>query len=170
MTTRFESLRRLAKTNTSPTTLAAVHIWLRDDSLYLDPPYQREYVWTQKEQDNYLLTLLAGYPTGVICIAEDTDSNYKETKWMEVVDGRQRITTLKLFFDGEIGFPMPDGSRLFYPEFTPTESRIFRNTGIDMLTMKNATEKDKLNFFYRVNFGGVPQSEEHKSRIMEMMK
>lgn len=172
MNTRFEDMRRIAKTTSIPTMLHGIYCWLMSDALDFDAPYQRDYVWTQKEQDEYLTTLLAGYPTGVICLAEEKDDydNFKETKWLEVVDGKQRLTTLKLFFEGKIGLPLTNGERIFYPDFTPSESRGFRNTGIELLKMDNCSITDKLNFFYRVNFAGVPQSEDHRKKVMEMMK
>lgn len=170
MNTRFEDMRNLAKTVSSPTTVGSIHHWLMGDALDFDAPYQRGYVWTQKEQDEYLTTLLAGYPTGIICIAEGKDTEFKEFKWIEVVDGKQRLTTLKLFFEGEIGLPLNNGERIFYPDFSPVESRGFRNVGINLLRMDTASERDKLNFFYRVNFMGVPQSPEHRAKVEGMMK
>ncbi|QDH49065.1 chromosome partitioning protein [Pantoea phage Phynn] len=172
MKTRFEDMRRLAKTTSHPMMLHSMLCWFEGDALDFDAPYQRGYVWTQKEQDEYLTTLLAGYPTGVICVAEEKEGFgiFKETKWIEVVDGKQRLTTLKLFFEGKIGLPLTNGDRIFYTDFTATESRAFRNMGIDILYLSNATIRDKLNFFYHVNFAGVPQSEEHKKTVVEMMK
>jgi len=175
MNTRFEDMRNIAKTVSSPTTVGSIYHWLQGDALDFDAPYQRGYVWTQKEQDEYLVTLLAGYPTGVICLAEVKENmsdpeDFKEFRWIEVVDGKQRLTTLKLFFEGKIGLPLSNGERVFYPDFTPSESRGFRNVGINLLRMDNASERDKLNFFYRVNFMGVPQSAEHRAKVEGMMK
>lgn len=143
-------------------------IWHRNGDLDMDPVYQREYVWTQKEQDSFLVTLVRGFPVGVIAISDDIE--FKETKWIEVIDGKQRLTTVFKFIDGEIGIPMPDGSRLYWDEMNKSEQLRFRGIPMPTIDLQECTAKDRLEFFYRTNFAGVPQSEDHKKKIMDMMK
>ncbi|QFR55769.1 hypothetical protein JC221_123 [Yersinia phage JC221] len=142
--------------------------WFKNGDLDLDPSYQRPYVWTQKEQDEFLINLISGFPCGVIAIA--VDSEFNETKWVEVIDGKQRITTIIKVYTGEIGIPLPDGSRLFWNDMRRNEQRTFENISLPALGLSECNKKDRLDFFYRINFSGVPQSEEHKNKILEMMK
>lgn len=142
--------------------------WWKNNDLDLDPSYQRPYVWMQKEQDEFLINLIKGFPCGVIAIA--VDSEFNETKWVEVIDGKQRLTTIIKVYTGEIGIPLPDGSRLFWNDMQRHEQRAFENIGLTALGLSECNKKDRLDFFYRINFSGVPQSEEHKNKILEMMK
>lgn len=142
--------------------------WYRYGDLELNANYQRDYVWTQKEQDAFLVTLVSYFPVGIIAISDD--HQFKETKWIEVIDGKQRLTTIIKFYENEIGLPLPDGSRLFWRDMTLSEQRKFRSIPLPALDLQGSTEKQRLEFFYRLNFAGVPQSEEHKKLIMEMMK
>lgn len=142
--------------------------WHRYGDLELNASYQRNYVWTQKEQDDFLVTLVRHFPVGIIAISDD--HHFKETKWCEVIDGKQRLTTIIKFVDGEIGLPLPGGSRLFWNDMNIAEQRKFRGIPLPALDLQGSTKKERLEFFYRLNFAGVPQSEEHKKLIMEMMK
>lgn len=142
--------------------------WWKNKDLDLNPSYQRPYVWTQKEQDAFLTTLITGFPCGVIAIA--VDSQFNETHWVEVIDGKQRLTTIIKFYEGEIGLPMPDGSRLFWDELPRHEQRTFENMSLPALGLDECTKKDRLEFFIKLNFAGVPQSQEHMNRVLEMYK
>lgn len=142
--------------------------WFKHDDLDLSPSYQRDYVWTSTEQDAFLKTLMAGFPCGVIAIA--VDSEYNETAWVEVIDGKQRLTTLIKVYTGEISLPFPDGSRIFWDELPRHEQRAFENLSLPAIGLEECTHKDRLNFFFKLNFAGVPQSEDHKNKILEMLK
>lgn len=142
--------------------------WFKNNDLDLNPSYQREYVWTQKEQDEFLKTLISGFPCGVIAIA--VDSEFNESHWVEVVDGKQRITTIIKVWQGEIGIPLPDGSRLFWKDMERHEQRAFLNTMLPAFGLEECSPKDRLEFFIKLNFSGVPQSQEHMNRVIEMYK
>ncbi|UIW12636.1 MAG: hypothetical protein [Enterobacter phage ENC19] len=142
--------------------------WWKHKDLDLNPSYQRPYVWTQKEQDAFLTTLISGFPCGIIAIA--VDSQFNETHWVEVIDGKQRLTTIIKVYEGEIGIPMPDGSRLFWDEMPRHEQRAFENISLPALGLDECTKKDRLEFFIKLNFAGVPQSQEHMNRVLEMYK
>jgi len=71
----------------------------RRELLELDPPYQRRSVWTQRYREDFIETVLLGYPAPSLFLYEeikdDGSTNYA------VVDGKQRLTTLFAFVDGE---------------------------------------------------------------------
>lgn len=144
--------------------------WMKWDAMELNPDYQRDYVWTEKEQDEFLSTLMSGYPVGAIAVSEDKTSLSKDTKWIEIVDGKQRITTLCMVFNNEIPLPLPDGSKVFWDDLTIVEQRRFRSMPMTMISMNGTTKAERLEFFYRVNFTGVPQSELHMYKVKNLMK
>lgn len=140
--------------------------WFKNNDLDLNPSYQRPYVWKQKEQDAFMKTLITGFPCGIIAIA--VDSEFNESRWVEVIDGKQRLTTIMKFWNNEIGIPMPNGSRLFWGEMERHEQRAFENISLPALGLDECNIKDRLNFFLKVNFAGVPQSPEHMQAILTM--
>lgn len=73
----------------------------------LDPPYQRGAVWDDLRRRNLIRSLLMGLPIGSITINERTKAHeqYSAAVFAAVVDGRQRIETLRAFVDSV--FPVP---------------------------------------------------------------
>jgi hypothetical protein len=65
----------------------------RDDILI--PPFQRNYVWTQKDASRFIESLLLGLPVPGIFLAKEPDSNK-----LLVLDGQQRLKTLQFFYGG----------------------------------------------------------------------
>lgn len=67
--------------------------------LDLQPPYQRGYVWKDDFKDKLIYSIVKQYPTGNISVRVLAEANAKGAK-SEVVDGQQRLTTIKAFVDG----------------------------------------------------------------------
>jgi hypothetical protein len=59
------------------------------------PEFQRSFVWTKVQSDKFVESLLLGLPVPGIFLAIEDDS-----RKLLVVDGQQRLTTLRRFYDG----------------------------------------------------------------------
>ena len=68
----------------------------------LEPPYQRRSVWNQEFKDFYVDTVLSHFPSPAIFLFEEISAEGNST--YSVVDGKQRLTTLFGFVNGE--FPV----------------------------------------------------------------
>ncbi|MBO0351223.1 DUF262 domain-containing protein [Phormidium pseudopriestleyi FRX01] len=72
------------------------------DLLDLNPPYQRRSVWNQKYKDDFIDTVLNGYPSPAIFLyREITDDGFSK---YSVVDGKQRLSTIFEFAENK--FPV----------------------------------------------------------------
>lgn len=72
----------------------------RNHQLDLEPPYQRKSVWSSKDRKFFLDTIFRNYPAPPIFIHRTVnDQGY--TKY-HVVDGKQRLETILLFFESKI--------------------------------------------------------------------
>jgi hypothetical protein len=84
--------------------------WFWDQKLSgrldMDPPYQRRSVWNQAYKDEFLDSVLMGYPAPGIFLHEELDAEGRVT--YHVVDGRQRLGTLFEFREGR--FPVGDSA------------------------------------------------------------
>lgn len=67
---------------------------LQRKDIYI-PPFQRSFVWTQKESSRFIESLLLGLPVPGIFLARDPD-----TKKLLVIDGQQRLRSIQFFFEG----------------------------------------------------------------------
>lgn len=144
-------------------TISNYFVWFDKGELMLDPMYQRDYVWTAKEQQAFLKALMSGFPIGHVSLVEDQSDCY------EVVDGKQRLTTLHKFYKSEIPF-ICDGKNYYYKDLDAGEQRAFKNMGLPAILLQVDNEKDKIQYFADVNFAGVPQSEEHKEKVLKMLE
>ena len=86
---------------------------LRRDDVYI-PPFQRDYVWSQREASRFVESLLLGLPVPGVFLARDRDS-----KRLLVIDGQQRLKTLEFFFNG-----------YFNPESDAKRKRVFDLQGV----------------------------------------
>lgn len=68
---------------------------IKRDRIILDPDFQRNFVWNSKNKSEFIESIIMDFPLPLFFLNETADG-----KWV-VIDGRQRITTLKTFFDNE---------------------------------------------------------------------
>jgi hypothetical protein len=81
-------------------TIAELIEWIKKDKIDLHPPYQRNFVWTLKDQKLLIDSIMRGYPLPNFIISLREDGIY------EMVDGQQRATTISKFVKNE--FPSLD--------------------------------------------------------------
>jgi len=67
---------------------------LREGSIYV-PSFQRGFVWDLKDASRFVESLLLGLPVPSIFLSKESDSGK-----LLVVDGQQRLSSLKYFYDG----------------------------------------------------------------------
>lgn len=65
---------------------------IKNGDIYLEPPYQREYRWNKEKASRFIESLLLNIPIPNIFLAEEEDVTYT------VIDGRQRLNTIKKFY------------------------------------------------------------------------
>jgi len=84
---------------TNPT-IADIYERIEDGRLDLAPDFQRKFVWTQEHQEQFIDTILQGYPFPEIYVCKgDTDTKKLRTS-QKVIDGQQRLTTIKNYIEG----------------------------------------------------------------------
>lgn len=104
-----------------------------------------------------------------MALAKAPDWCSRELPYIEVVDGKQRLTTLKKFITNEIPIILADGP-LYWRDMTRAEQLGFGRRPLPAVVLDEVTYKDRLAYFMVVNFTGVPQSEEHKRHVMQLME
>ncbi|GAA4701418.1 DUF262 domain-containing protein [Kocuria gwangalliensis] len=116
----------------------------------LDVTYQRQYVWDDGKASRLIESLLLNVPIPVVYIAEDDDFSF------EVIDGLQRLTTLKRFLADE--FPLTGITVLKeikgkkYNELSPRDQRRLANRTIRCIAITMDSHPDiKFDVFERLN-------------------
>jgi hypothetical protein len=115
--------------------------------LTTNPEWQRGDVWPQKLRVNFIDTVLKHLPIPQITLWKRPGNK------LIVVDGRQRITTLKMFRDGRI--PIGKSPIKRYNDLTDEEQSVFNDTPILVLEFPQTAEvEDICEYFERINAGG----------------
>ena len=157
-------LRSMKKFNTSLNASVLFRFILarKNNELNLSPDYQREYVWGETEQQAFLSAFFSDFPFGNISVVID------DQDVIEIVDGKQRLTTLLKFYDNEIGLNV-NGEKVFYRDLIDADKRKFQNWSVPTIQLMTDDYKSRVEYFAAINFSGVAQSEEHKEKVMAIL-
>ncbi len=140
-------------------TLREVVDQINDGDIDLAPDFQREYVWKDLQKTRLIESLLLGIPLPAFYFNQEADGSY------QVVDGVQRLTTIRQFMNDQHALGKDDLEYLKsfadqrYEQLDgPTQKRL-RTTQIVVHVIEPQTPEDvKFDIFGRVNTLGSPLS------------
>lgn len=155
-----------------------------DFDVYL-PKYginlQRPYVWKHYQQNEFILSILLEKPIQpFIVIQYINDTNHRENTIVYIIDGKQRLLTIKKFIHNK--FPIiVNGKEVYFKDFDDELKRYFESR-VNYLTAdvyySYGDENDesyinddmKIILFNFYNFSGTPQTEKHKNKLQSLLK
>ena len=82
-------------------TIAEAYQNIRGKKLILRPDFQRRFVWTHEHQEEFLDTILKGFPFPEIYVCRGEIDIVNLTTTQHVIDGQQRLTTIQLYIEGK---------------------------------------------------------------------
>ena len=116
--------------------------------LNIRPPYQREFVYKDKQRDAVVNTITKDFPLNVMYWAVCEDGTY------EVIDGQQRTISICQYVEGDYAFM----------------ERYFHNLQVDeknkildyklMIYLCSGTDSEKLEWFRTINIAGEKLTEQ----------
>ncbi len=83
---------------TNPT-IAEIYEKITIERLELAPEFQRKFVWTHEHQEEFLDTILQGYPFPEIYVCQGKTDTKKLRTTQKVIDGQQRLTTIRNYIE-----------------------------------------------------------------------
>lgn len=119
--------------------------------LDIRPPYQREFIYNEKEQIAVINTVLKGYPLNVmywVKRSEDAECPY------EVMDGQQRTLSLCQYVAGKFAIDFKN----FFNQTADIQKKIldYKLT----VYVCEGEESEKLEWFQTINIAGKPLNEQ----------
>lgn len=133
---------------TNPT-VADVYQLIDEGKLTLRPDFQRKFVWTHEHQEAFIDTILNGLPFPEIYVCEgDVDVQKLRTTRL-VIDGQQRLTTIRNYIEGKHEHPptkIPP-----YQSLSTTQKENFINYQIVMRDLGKVDEETTREIFRRIN-------------------
>ncbi len=87
------------KPSVTTPTIADIYHNIESDKLILQPDFQRKFVWTHEHQEEFIDTILNGFPFPEIYVCQGDIDLKKMKTTQNVIDGQQRLTTIKKYID-----------------------------------------------------------------------
>ena len=114
-----------------------------DGKLDIRPPYQREFVYSDKQRDLVIDTVLKGYPLNIMYWAVRDDGNY------EIIDGQQRTISICQYVNSDFSF-----NKKFFHNLQDDEKNKILNYELTIY-LCSGTDTEKLEWFKTINIAGA---------------
>jgi uncharacterized protein with ParB-like and HNH nuclease domain len=120
---------------------------------YLVPEYQREFTWEEDRKSKFIESILIGLPIPFVFFWEDPD-----TGKLEIVDGSQRLRTIKDFLNDALVLQnlekLPAANGLVFSDLPASRQRKIKNRSLRGITLNSdADEESRYDLFERINTG-----------------
>lgn len=151
---------------------------LAESDMDMNQPYQRGIVWGLKRRQNFIRSLLSGVPVPAVVLNDRYGAQFaadgyepERTTAYAVVDGKQRITTLRLFVTDAFGVPpqwweddqiaqVADDGLVYWSGLTRVgRSYLNMNCHLPSVEGRFASLDEEKELFDLINFGGLAQGE-----------
>jgi len=110
--------------------------------LDIRPPYQREFIYKDKQRDAVINTVTKNFPLNVMYWAVREDGTF------EVIDGQQRTISICQFVNGDFSF-----EKRYFKNLKNDEQEQILNYKL-MVYVCSGTESEKLEWFRTINIAG----------------
>ena len=122
----------------------------------MDPDYQRDYVWADKDKEYLLDSIFSKLDIGKFVLVEQDSKVWFETHNMyEILDGKQRLSTLVAFYDNQL---------------SGLDKNTFQTLGVSYAIVDSTAEKKQvLEYFLALNRSGRIMSREQLERVEKML-
>jgi hypothetical protein len=133
---------------TNPT-IADIYQAINAEKLVLTPDFQRKFVWTTEHQEAFLETILKGLPFPEIYVCEGSIDVNKLTTTKLVIDGQQRLTTIRRYIEGDPGTQLTTIKA--YAELSVDEKEQFLSYQVVVRDIGRVDDATVREIFRRIN-------------------
>ena len=151
------------------TDLSKMYRKYAEEEIDLNPEYQRELVWTDKQKQDYILAILKQRAKITPVIIEKLTE--QETVLYEILDGKQRLTALFDYIDNK--YPLQTGE--YFKDLSAKDMNVITQTRVSYTRITSYKECDvpldfKLAYFLEINALGTKITDEHIEKIENKLK
>ena len=143
-------MSNITNTNSSNENILNLYKDIKSDVIKLAPDFQRKLVWNDTHKENFLDTIVKGYPFPEIYIADgniDMNNPTKIEKW--VVDGQQRLSTVVQYIDGDKDLKLK--KILPFNELSDEDKKNFFYYNVVIRNLGNLDKENIREIFKRIN-------------------
>lgn len=124
---------------------------IRSGQLLVNSDYQRKLVWKKQHKFDFIDTILCNYPFPEVYLAPGTLDQEKLILVDEIVDGQQRLTTIRDYINGVDVFCLPKIPIKRFSELDVAERSSFLNYEISIRYLKGVDQNQVKDIFQRIN-------------------
>lgn len=149
--------------------IETIYSRIKENDIDLQPDFQRGEVWSEKKKKKLVDTILRGWQIPPIHLVETP-------KFVdEVLDGQQRLATIRDFIDGKIKIdgnitPQDDSIKkldgLTYETLDNDTKRKFKKFSIRMIRLTEFKPEEPAELFYRLNQPATLTSAEQRNAFI----
>ena len=134
--------------------------------LDFDPPYQRKLVWTPAQEQAFIESLFdESIDLGRFVLVKRDFSGKKGFKHAEILDGKQRLTTLRKFIACEIPFKK---AGLYYVDLCVDDKRALESRTVSIGEIPESFSlEQRVQIFIKLNKAGTSVSRKHINSLQE---
>ncbi|KAF6752687.1 hypothetical protein DFP72DRAFT_1171547 [Ephemerocybe angulata] len=149
--------------NVSTPSILSIYQWVTTGLINTTPPYQRDVVWSEQKQTNLIESIATGYPIPFLIFRRWYDPQLGKT-YRVCIDGKQRLTSLQRFMDGEIPFRNSQKKKVWWKKTEPQQRRVlvdenfkseFVAKSMYFIDLEGITEAQERAIFQRVQLGTI---------------
>lgn len=111
-------------------------------NLNIRPPYQREFVYKEKQRNAVIDTVKKGFPLNTMYWVRNGENSF------EVLDGQQRLLSICQYLNGDFAF-----NYQYFNGLTEDEREEINNYELQIYVCEG-TDKEKLQWFETINLAG----------------
>lgn len=136
--------------------------------------YQRPLVWSLQDKQLLIESIYNNVDCGKILVRnrgwkelEELQKGGHDLAWKDIVDGKQRVNAIKDFLDDKF----PDMHGNYHKDLSDQAQRRLLNHQLFSYAElpENTPDVEILRQFLRLNFSGVPQSQEHLEYVKSLL-
>ena len=152
------------KTKSGHISIAEIRDQMTNGTLVANKTYQRSAgLWPQSPKSYFIDTIMTDFPFQSVYIHEYVSRGTKKIR-KDIVDGQQRLTTIKSFLDDD--FPLSRSAKKFpglrFSQLDDDAQDEFLAYSVPIITISQARKSEILEMFRRMNAFTVPLNEAEK--------
>ena len=126
-------------------TISQLIEWIKKNKINLHPPYQRNFIWSSKDQKLLIDSIMKGYPLPNFFIYKKNNDTY------DMVDGQQRATTISKYVKGDFA----NTNKLFYRDINQDKFMSYILNVTEVYDIDPVNGESLEDFYSLVNKRGV---------------
>jgi hypothetical protein len=127
-----------------------------------DVDYQREHVWTLDDKVALIDSIFNNIDIGKFVFVQR--SFHAEGCFYEIVDGKQRLTTLREFYEDRFKY-----NGFYYSELSPMDKNKFEDHPIAYGYLENPDKRAIFETFIKLNTCGKPMDVKHIQKVKDLL-